>query len=92
MKGRGTAKIIERTKLSGLFRSRLGGNGFDEAVELFNQGVHFHAVHQSPIFQRVKLNRKTTATTHMHVIKEFDRLRVGADDFVDGGLLLDDHI
>jgi hypothetical protein len=63
----------------------------DELVQFQDQCGHIHIMHQSAVFQRIEGNRKTTATAHLHIVKKFDRLRVGTDYLVNRGVFLDNH-
>jgi len=72
-----------------------GGGGcglsFQELIELHDESVHIHIVHQSPIFHSIEVDGETTAAAHLQITEELDSIRVGADYFIDSGIFLNNH-
>ena len=63
----------------------------DELIQFFNKGIHFHAVHQCPVFQGIEIDCKATSTTHFQVFKELHRLGICNDNLIDSGTFAYNH-
>ena len=70
----------------------IGGEGRNESVELFDQGIHIPTVHQRPVFECVEFDGKTTSTTHLKAFEKPHGLWVGIDYFINDGMFCDKHI
>jgi hypothetical protein len=72
-------------------RGNRGGVRPDVLIELLDQTIHIHSMHQSPVFQGIEGYGKATTATHLEFVKKLYRLRVGVDYLVDGGIFLNNH-
>tara|TARA_Y100000294_G_C8431368_1_gene286965 strand:- start:265 stop:570 length:306 start_codon:yes stop_codon:yes gene_type:complete len=68
-----------------------GREGRNESVELFDQDIHIHTVHERPVLQGIELNGKTTPTTHIEAIEKLHGPWVSAYYFINGGFWCDEH-
>ena len=63
--------------------------GRNEMIELLDQGINIHTMHQCTIFERIKLNGKTTPATHLQTFEKPHGLWMSSDYFTNSGLFGD---
>ena len=77
-----------------LFRLSPNGGGWvggNILVELVQQLIDIHIVHEGAVFEGVEIHRKTLTATHVHTREKFHRLGIGADYFADFRVFFYDH-
>ena len=70
----------------------VGGKGRNEMIELLGQGINIHTMHQCTIFERIKLNGKTTPATHLQTFEKPHGLWMSSDYFTNSSLFGDKHM
>lgn len=60
-------------------------------VELVNQFVCIHAVHEGSVFQGIEIDRKALAAAHIQIRKKLDGIGIGTDYFIDFSVFFYNH-